>query len=248
MEVMPECVFCGATGRMSAEHVFPDWSQPFLRSEDGLGTHTRTIMRAEGETTSEHRGLPATSTVRSVCGACNNVWMSRLEGDAKPYLETMLNNHGRTYYRGGQALLATWAVKTALVAGSKFEPQTPEVFYRNLTAARTPSGTTRIWMGATPWAEFHYVDHRPLKISRRDEPRVRTENAFAGLLALGHVVFYVVSWIDNPPSVEPVQRYSDSLLELWPYSGPKAWPPRGLRLDEDALDDLAETFGRVPTP
>jgi hypothetical protein len=99
---MQQCVFCGLTGKMSAEHVFPDWSQPFLDSAAGPGTHTRTIIRADGETTDEHRALPATATVRSVCGFCNNGWMSALEADSKPYLVSMLNDHRRTYHAGGQ--------------------------------------------------------------------------------------------------------------------------------------------------
>jgi hypothetical protein len=244
---MPDCVFCGATDKMSAEHVFPDWSQPFLNSDAGPGTHTRTIIRADGETTKEHRDLPATATVRSVCGSCNNGWMSALEANAKPYLVSMLRDHRRTYYGGGQTLLATWAVKTAVVAGSKFKPETPGVFYRDLHESGAPSETTRVWLGATPWTNFHYVDYRPLKVSRVGEPPVTSENAFAGLLAVGTVVFYVVSWLENVPNFEPVEKYRDSLLAVWPYSRPRTWPPPGPRFDLAALDELAETFGRVPT-
>ncbi len=231
---------------MSAEHVFPDWSQPFLDSDAGPGTHTRTILRATGETTTEHRGLPATATVRSVCESCNNGWMSALEANAKPYLVSMLRDHRRTYYSGGRKLLATWAVKTAVVAGSKFTPETPETFYRDLHKNGAPSETTCVWLGATPWTNFHYVDCRPLKVSRDAEPPVRSENAFAGLLALGTIVFYVVSWLENVPNVEPVEKYSDSLLAIWPYSGPKTWPPAGRRFDLAGLDELANTFGSAP--
>lgn len=244
---MPQCVFCGATGKLSGEHVFPDWSQPFLESEAGPGTHVRRVIRAEGKTKTVHRGLPATATVNSVCAPCNHGWMSRLEEAAKPYLVSMLKGHHRTYHRGGQKLLATWALKTALVAGSKFKPATPEVFYRDLRDSGEPSENTAIWLGATPWAGFHYIDYRPLKISNIGEPRVTAENAFAGLLALGHVVFYVVAWMGNVPNVEPIEKYRNSLLPIWTYVGPQAWPPRGPAFDEQSLDRLAETFGSVPT-
>jgi hypothetical protein len=46
--------------------------------------------------------------------------MSDLESRAKPYLLSMINGYSRTYYPRGQELLATWAVKTALICGSKF--------------------------------------------------------------------------------------------------------------------------------
>src|SRR3954454_13509204 len=116
------CVFCGADGPLTLEHVFPDWLRPFLAVHgDEDGTHRRQVFRVGGEETDRsHKGAPATLTVRSVCAGCNNGWMSRLEGRAKPFLETMLRGHSRTYYAGGQEVIATWLVKTALVAGSKF--------------------------------------------------------------------------------------------------------------------------------
>jgi hypothetical protein len=86
-----------------------------------------------------------------------------------------------------------------------------------------------------------------LKVSREEEPPVNSENAFAGLLALGTIVFFVVAWLDNEPDLEPVEKYDSSLLALWPHTGPRTWPPPGRRFDFDALEDLAGTFGRVPT-
>jgi hypothetical protein len=64
---MQQCVFCGTTGKMIAEHVFPNWSQPFLDSAAGPGTHTRTIVRADVKATNEHRSCRSqTRTTRSV--------------------------------------------------------------------------------------------------------------------------------------------------------------------------------------
>jgi hypothetical protein len=137
------CIFCGSTDKLSAEHVFPDWSQPYLVSPYGPGTHQRQILRADGNNDKwSHEGDPATATVRTVCEPCNNGWMSRLESSAQPYLLTMIKGHGRTYYPDSQKLLAAWAVKTALVSGSKFKPPTPESFYRDFYAAQEPPENT----------------------------------------------------------------------------------------------------------
>src|SRR3712207_2522797 len=106
------CVFCEQTGKLSAEHVFPDWSQPFLTSPHGKGTQTRVILRRDGtkDETPPRSTDPATVTVKTVCEPCNNGWMSHLEGAAKPFLLSMIQGHSRTYYAGGQKVLASWAV------------------------------------------------------------------------------------------------------------------------------------------
>jgi hypothetical protein len=51
--------------------------------------------------------------------------MSDLEREAKPFLLSMIRGHRRMYYRRGQCVVATWLLKTALVAGSRFDPALP---------------------------------------------------------------------------------------------------------------------------
>jgi hypothetical protein len=120
-------VFCRRDVPLTAEHVFPKWTQPYLLDAEGeLGTHTRVTIRAGQGATDErsHRGRPATATVRSVCGDCNNGWMSRIEQEAKPRLLAMLRD--KSMFAGTQMhfderdrlVLARWLVKTALVVGS----------------------------------------------------------------------------------------------------------------------------------
>jgi hypothetical protein len=138
------CVFCRKDATLTAEHVLPQWIRPHVSDPGGRGTHTRTEIRV-GEWVDERSfaAKPAALKVRSVCAACNNGWMSDLEDEAKPFLLSMINGHRRTYYRRGQCLIAMWLLKTALVAGSKFEPALPSDFYERLYAERQRA-TTRV--------------------------------------------------------------------------------------------------------
>ena len=245
------CVFCGGTGKMSAEHVFPQWSREYLREVEGKGTHTRKILHGDGRISARsHKADPATATVKTVCASCNNGWMSRLESEAMPFLLSMIKGHRRTYYDAGKALIARWTLKTALVSGSAFHVPTPKHFYDDFYRSREPSETTRIWLAATNRKNFHTVDYRPLKISPADGPPVPTENAFAALLSLGFLGFYVIGWRERIPDFDTLRPFDDALVPLWPTEGPTTWPPRR-RLDEGGLDQLADalaSWGKTAAP
>lgn len=244
------CVFCQRNEPLSAEHVFPRWTQPFLaESQDDEGTHTRITIRAgQADDTRSHRGKPATLTVRSVCADCNNGWMSRLEEQAKPYLLTMIRGHGRTYYEHGQALIATWLVKTALVAGSKFTPLLPAEIYRQLYDDLQPSDNTIVWLARTPYEEMHYTDFRPIRTHPDESPPPATPNSYSALLAVGQLAGFVVSWLDAVPSTATTEEnFGPALVQAWPRpDGTATWPPRGGALDFDQLDALADTVVAAP--
>ena len=191
-------------------------------------------------------GKPATLTVRAVCAECNNGWMSRLEEEAKPYLESMILGNGRTYHGTGRTLIATWFVKTALVAGSKFPPPLPRAFYEQLYATGQPSDTTRVWLGATPWNEMHYTDFRPIRVHDSEEPPPDEPNAYSAVIAVGHVVGFVVSWLDREPPLSGLAKFHDALVPVWPLAeGTTTWPPRS-RLDLNGLDELADAIVSAP--
>ncbi len=53
--------------------------------------------------------------LKAVCHVCNQGWMSDLETRAEPILTPMINAVPTTLDRASQQLVATWAVKTAMV-------------------------------------------------------------------------------------------------------------------------------------
>ena len=148
-----------------SEHVFPEWTRPYLLSPDGAwGEHVRKVHRRdEDPAVHRHSAPPATLEIKTVCAPCNNGWMSRLEGACKPYLLSMIEGNGRTYDQGPQELIASWAVKTALVAGSKFNPPSLAGAYADFYTRRKPAPNTRVWIGACNRQRATYLDHRPIK-------------------------------------------------------------------------------------
>lgn len=239
------CVFCEYDGPLTAEHVFPAWTRPFIEDPGGgLGKHSRTTIRA-GEPEDQRHEYPsgaATLTVRSVCARCNNGWMSQLEREAQPFLTTMLRDHGRTYYEHGMTVLATWFVKTALVSGSRFSPPLPRALYEQIRVDRRPSENTRVWLAATPYWQHHLGDYRQIRVHPDDTPPPPEPNAYSAVISLGPVAGFIVSWVDRAPDQTGIERFASALVPVWPTTaGSAVWPPRGGRLTDAALHDLADS-------
>jgi hypothetical protein len=239
------CVFCRKDGPLSDEHVFPKWLQPHLAPDGEDGTHRRLIFRAGETEVAEHayRGQPATQVVKAVCKECNEGWMGRLEGEAKPYLLSMVRGNTRSYYRQGQTLIASWFVKTALVAGSKFKPSLPTEFYSAMFEDHRPSTNTRVWLAATPYTGHHQSDFRPIRIEPDDRPPHSEPNCFSAMIVADQVVGFVVSWLDAVPSTDRLlEEFGPALVRVWPVAEPKVtWPSPAGRLDFAQLDALADT-------
>jgi hypothetical protein len=235
------CVFCKADGPLTAEHVFPDWSKPYVSDDSGPGTQTRTIIHAGEPTSHSYRTNAANVTVRAVCASCNSGWMSHLEHAAKPLLVPMVVGQESVVLSADeQAVVATWCVKTSLVAGAKFTPATPERFYERLYDSRAVGPTDRVWIGRTAGQQFTYLDHRPLKVRPVEEPEPAVENAYATTLALGHLAAYVVGRLDAEPDTDKVvDQLGAGLLQIWPPSDPLLWPPAGT-FTITGLDALAD--------
>ena len=106
------CPFCGDCEEMSDEDVYPKWvSKHFARHYGGFSVGTPFGQRAT-----------ATLKITAPIGrACNNTWLSVLENDVKAVMTPMIDGPEpgeppcRTLTPAQQRLLATWAVKTALM-------------------------------------------------------------------------------------------------------------------------------------
>jgi hypothetical protein len=248
------CLFCGhdfdpkgGPREKTDEHVFPDWSRPYLQKDESeRGSHWHWKQSGEEREERTFRGVPAQQTIGDVCKLCNNGWMSDIETRVKPYLVPAMQGKGRTFGKQGQLELATWALKTALVIGAKggYVP-TPAEFLRDFERKRRPEAKARVWIGATPQDEWTYIDSRRLKVvSKGDEPPAAA-NAHVTVLAIGHVAFYVVGWSVRKPRMEFVYRdFGGSLRPIWPSRGPVDWPPPQI-LSRKGLDRLADGYGSL---
>jgi hypothetical protein len=60
--------------------------------------------------------MPYATTVKMVCAACNDGWLSQLEGVAKPVIASLILGEDRRLPVNDQALIAARTCKTALMS------------------------------------------------------------------------------------------------------------------------------------
>jgi hypothetical protein len=121
------CLACGETPNpLSKEHVFARWLLEALQYRNA----PMALYRAFNDGTSKQERVAFTLDsfkLKKVCEPCNNGWMSRLEGIAKPILLGLIE--------GGKCLdgleeeerriLAKWAGKTAIIESYAVGAESP---------------------------------------------------------------------------------------------------------------------------
>jgi len=171
--------------------------------------------------------------VKRVCPDCNNGWMSRLENNAKPILESILDDKLGALDAPAQCTLALWAVKTAMVLETIDSSQT--WFYsdderRLMCVMQTIPPRTSVWIAK--------CIHQPNVYSAAKHlytlPGGEGAHAFAVTMAFGSLAFQVVT-IETPAEVSAnvIVTYDVSdgpwdqtLVQIWPTSHTtQIWPP-----------------------
>src|SRR5256885_10524437 len=128
MKQIKKCVFCGSNAG-NAEHVFPDWLSKEFGQRDSL-----VVMQQDGGVSRKWPSKIFQHKVKSVCQACNNGWMSDIEGGVKDYLGGMALGSKLPQWldEDMQRKLALWAQKTFLVIQSMYPGEkrnaTPRMF------------------------------------------------------------------------------------------------------------------------
>lgn len=177
--------------------------------------------------------------------------MSELEVRAKPVLLPMIEDLGPITLGPGEAnTVATWGIKTALVAGSGFTPAIPREFYREFYASQAPSGQVRVWIGRAPHRETHAIDFRPMTVRLEGEDPPDGPNGYQAVLSLGHLAFYVVGWRGAKPQLNRVFSYfgDTALVKVSPFERPVHWPPPATITLSTGLDALAEALAAIEDP
>lgn len=233
------CVFCGGTG-LTREHVIPRWLSTVLPEQArfrGQDQATLLFHPEIGINGPHHREMKETfnsMTVKAVCGPCNNGFMNDIEAKARPYLSAMIRGKLAISLDAGAAgAIATWAVKTSLMAqltGS--EPAALEQEYQNLYATRQPATSCMVWAAAVDdehWAlrvecrgVLYPVDGQAVTI---DDP----PNLLSVTIGLGSLLLHII--------VDPIignsvwnltSTFAGALVPLWPNPGSTTWPLRTL--------------------
>jgi hypothetical protein len=141
-----QCLFCKAAGSFSREHIIPRW----LLDELGIGDAGVLLTHGSltGETVTQRSHTFENLVNGVVCPACNNGWMSQLEGDVMGLLKRMIHlditrdNGFVDDLIAGRDRLARWAVKTAAVfnRASNYRRLVPDSHFEALYAGTIPDG------------------------------------------------------------------------------------------------------------
>jgi hypothetical protein len=226
------CVFCGATGTLTREHVFGEWLTR-------IGLDDGTVALRAGPLNRLGRDLgitrPFRQTVRDVCAECNGSWMSGLESVARRVLTPFILGETGTIEPVDSGAVAAWVQKTALIAMlvSSEEDRArgyglPPSEYSDLFAQRDavePLPDTHVWIGRYEGAgRTGSVRVVPQVVhfgeSEDDEPG--ESHGYAMTIVLGELLLHGLR-LTTPQLQLPIAT-ERTLPRLWPLSGVVSWP------------------------
>jgi hypothetical protein len=237
--VARRCIFCEGTGRLTREHVIPQWMTDVLPEQLPWRGQDQTVVLLPPDSPPSsmdlgHREAPErfnASTIRAVCGSCNSGWMSTLEGSAQDALTSLVRGERRALEIPTIELVASWAIKTSLVAQltSSAAAAALDDLYHQFFRDRRPSPNAFVWAGAVGHDDWGlriealsalYTDGND-DVTIDDPPNMLSVTIGLGSLLL-HSVLTTLSSADCPPLEEML---TDGLIRLWPNPVPTTWPP-----------------------
>ncbi|MGI5184719.1 hypothetical protein ACQEVZ_51535 [Dactylosporangium sp. CA-152071] len=230
------CVFCGNAG-LTREHVIPRWltdvlpEQARFRGQDQMAVLLHPDHAVDGP---HHREMPETfnsSTVKTVCGSCNNGFMNDIETVTRPYLSTMIRGRlAMPLSVEAVTAVATWAVKTSLMAqltGS--EPASIDRVYQDFYATRRPTDACLVWAAAIDDEDWALRAECRLMLYVLDGPPANGDdppNLLTVAIGLGGLLLYtIIDPVLGPSTWNPTAVFRGALVPLWPDPRPVTWPP-----------------------
>jgi hypothetical protein len=177
-------------------------------------------------------------TVKSVCGICNNGWMSDLESANIPVIGSMLNDLSITLDRDQQKEVAAWCVKTAMMLDSTRPKGAGDRFYLKdgcvkMRESLTIPPKTRVWIGRIESKHLLALgtDYRYVRPDTQEPHSLSTITT----LVAGHFVAQVITQRLYPKFADvgiPVTQpkggnWETYLTQIWPIERDWiAWPPK----------------------
>ncbi|MFJ6950071.1 hypothetical protein [Micromonospora aurantiaca (nom. illeg.)] len=239
------CAFCGQPGRPSREHILAQWMRdvvgplPMERTTYSSGFDTIDDGRAYasvGESVKVSRNSLLHQVTRTVCGVCNNGWMSRLETAAKPILKDLLtarrDDQPRALPITEATVLARWAVKTSWtseLAGLGDQNQEhawmPADMRQRLVVEDTPPATSWVWLAACRDLNLCQQLQATVVYDRTSPPTPGQEprRILASGLIINGLALLVYSFDHRAPFPPPLPAPHG--LRLWPSPSSVEFPP-----------------------
>jgi hypothetical protein len=220
------CLFCDNPSG-SREHLWPAW----IHKRKDFGALR--MRRGDGPEVI----LPnPQQTVKTVCGKCNNGWMSALEAENIPIIGSMFQDLSIPLDETQQQTVAVWAVKTTMMFESTKGRKAENRFYTkdegiNLRVGRQIPNLTRVWLARIAGSHLNHsgTDFELLSDS------ARIGIATVSTIILGNFIAQVVtihpgSELFTQPEItlHPKPGDWDNLtLSIWPVERPwVTWPPK----------------------
>lgn len=241
---MRQCFFCSEHAN-SLEDAWPRWLTNQFRTPQPSEVHAE----RRGVRLRPWRVYQPELAVRCVCRTCNNGWMSALEVQAKRYLQPLLMGERCSVDTAGQATVALWSLKTAMVLEALDQPETQAYTQTEREQLRTLAvlpWRTSVWLAASVDPSlFMSTKHRYFGAS------VHAPSGISVTMAFAHIVLQVLT-MRLPEDVGPSTRVTttvrrgpwvDATVPIWPAqpSG-AAWPPPMGLNGESGLDAIADRF------
>lgn len=242
------CIFCGRPGKITKEHLFADWLRKYF-PRDASTTHTTAhifwpksfISKQPIDDRQTRQGHPGSKKIRAVCRDCNNRWLSQLETWAKKAIPRLMTGERCNLVPSGQTKLATWAVKTAMVA-ERFKPHDSSIPQNERTWLRDnlrPPDNWFVWIAAYQGDDWHDLAisqiRGGLSTTPVPNPDVAPYYIQATTFGLGHLLITVLG--SSFPTIRDVfsGRELDGAIQIWPQH-PRSilWPPNKVFDDAEA--------------
>lgn len=242
------CIFCGSTSKISKEHIFGDWLKEHF-PRDANTTHTsahiswpkNVITKAPIDIRRQRQGHSGSKKLRVVCRDCNSGWLSGLENWAKKALPPLIFGKRCNLVPEGQARLAAWAVKTAMVAAN-FKPRETGITQKErslLMNTLAPPNNWFVWISAykgEDWADLAiFQDRASLSPVPVPDPDSAPYYVQATTFGVGRILFSVLSSSSPGIGQDFAGNESDGFIQIWPAQ-PRSilWPPTTIFGDTQA--------------
>ena len=246
---MRTCMFCQEQAS-SKEDIWPQWlTKRFPLSEASFMEAERGGQKLGTWKNKSPKLLPA----RCVCGICNNGWMSKLEVEMKPIVESILDKQLRVLDASSQAVISVWAVKTAMA----LEALCPERVYfysederKNIRAISTIPIRTSIWIASCVNQPNIYSEGKDLRTAQGgNEAKAYVTTMAFGSLAIQVASIRVLANLPQEVQITYDSRkgpWDKTLLQVWPIvRQSQQWPPHYGLDGEYGLEALTERLSPV---
>jgi hypothetical protein len=235
---MTKCLFCD-NAASSKEDVWPRWLVAIV-STPGMAD---VDLEREGRPLARWRTSRDAWRLGVVCAACNNGWMSNLEGGAKPVVERLLADAPATLSESDQAALAAWSVKTAMVFEGLRSPTT--FFYTDQERASLLPPLTAVWLAKC--VEMPGIYANASRHAETPDHSPQHARIYVTTMGFGHVALQVgtLRMPGHVPTSTPVTAqvvpgpWVAATVQVSPFVASAAWPPPIGLLGEEGLKAFA---------